>query len=172
MSTLIYGHDDIFLEWAQEKNPSGVSPVGNNWTLGIIDDAGYPIGAITITQTSPCGVEVGAECINGLNRQVIRDTFAYIFGFLGASRCELVTKRTNKVIKKHAPNTLGFRFEGVRRDWYGPGEDGLAFYMTPQTCKWIETDEHEQRTERRHPSQTPRENQRTRGGTRRQMEPN
>ena len=141
MSQLVYGHDEAFRQWALEREPDGVSFIGNNWTLGIVDRVGYPVGAISITQISPGGVEVGAECINGLTRQVIRDSFAFIFGYLGASRCELVTKRTNKRIKKHAPNTLGFRFEGVRRDWYGPGQDGLAFYMTPQTCKWIEFDE-------------------------------
>ena len=93
-----------------------------------------------ICQTSPSGVTVGVESDGILTRQAIRDISAFIFHHLGASRCEMVTRRTNKSMKKHAPTTLGFKFEGVRRDWYGPGEDGLAFVMTPQTCKWIETD--------------------------------
>ena len=137
MSTLIFGHDETVLEWALERVPEGMT-VGGHWVVGILDSYGALRGAISISQNSPTGVTIGVECDKIIDRQAIRDVFAFIFDHLGASRCEMVTRRTNKTIKKHAPNTLGFRFEGVRRDWYGPGEDGLAFYMTPQTCKWID----------------------------------
>jgi len=134
----VFGHDQTFLEWAAERDPEGSVPYGRYWVIGLVDDDGRAIGAVTIVQTSAAGVQIGLECENAVTRQAIRDTFAFIFGHLGASRCELVTRRTNKVMKKHAPNLLGFRFEGVRRDYYGPGDDGLAFVMQPQTCKWID----------------------------------
>jgi len=137
LSQLIFGHDQQVLDWALQREPEGLAFQGA-WVLGIWSEARGLTGAIAICQNSPTGVTIGVESDGGISRRAIRDTFAFIFGHLGASRCEMVTRKTNKVMKKHAPNLLGFRFEGVRRDWYGPGQDGLAFYMTPATCKWIE----------------------------------
>jgi len=141
LTQLVFGQDEAVLQWALAREPDGLTLRGATWAIGMVDRYNNPVGAISILQVSPGGVEIGVESIGGITRQAIRDTFAFVFLHLGASRCEIVTKRTNKRITKHAPNLFGFRFEGVRRDWYGPGQDGLAFYMTPQTCKWIEHDE-------------------------------
>ena len=138
MTHIIFGQDEAVMQWLAMHQTDNAIPIGNVWALGLVDKNGQPGGAITIVQTSAAGVQLGIESYGLLTRQVIRDVFAFVFGHLGVSRCEIVTKRTNKVMKKHAPNTLGFRFEGVRRDYYGPGEDGLAFVMQPNTCKWIE----------------------------------
>ena len=138
MTVLIYGHDDQVMQWLAMQEPEGAIPIGQSWALGMVDKYGCLGGAITIVQTSPAGVMLGIESHGLLTRQVLRDLFAFVFEHLGASRCEIVTKRTNTVMKKHAPTTLGFRFEGVRRDYYGQGDDGLAFVMQPQTCKWID----------------------------------
>ena len=138
MTHIIFGQDEAVMQWLAQHQTDNAIPIGNVWALGLVDNQGQPGGAITIVQTSAAGVQLGVESHGLVTRQVLRDVFAFVFDHLGASRCEIVTKRTNKVMKKHAPNTLGFRFEGVRRDYYGPGDDGLAFVMQPQHCKWIE----------------------------------
>lgn len=137
MSHLLFGYDQDVLNWALAREPEGLA-FQNAWVAGILDNHGNLSGAIAICQVSPGGVSIGVESDGAISRRVVRDTFAFIFHHLGASRCEMVTRKTNKVMKKHAPTTLGFKFEGVRRDWYGPGQDGLAFSMTPETCKWID----------------------------------
>lgn len=140
MTRLVFGHDETVLEWALKRDPDGLAYHNASWVVGVVDAQGALHGAVSVVQTSPSGVTIGLECDRVITKGSIRDLFAFVFEHLGASRCEMVTKRTNKVIKKHAPKVLGFKFEGVRRDWYGPGEDALAYYMTPDTCKWINTD--------------------------------
>lgn len=140
MTSLVFGHDETVVEWALNRQPESLTAFGQHWVIGLVNNQGVLRGAVVIAQNSPTGVIIGVECDQVITRAAIRDTFAFIFGHLGASRCEMVTRKSNKAMKKHAPRVLGFAFEGVRRDWYGPGEDGLAFFMTPATCKWIETD--------------------------------
>lgn len=137
MTHLVFGHDETVINWALEREPEGFA-FAASWAVGIVDHHGALRGAFSITQNSPTGVVIGVESDGVLTRRALRGIFAFIFENLGATRCEMVTRRTNKSMKKHAPKTLGFRFEGVRRDWYGQGEDALAFVMTPSTCKWIE----------------------------------
>ena len=140
MSHLVFGHDDTVIEWALKRQPESLTAFGQHWVIGLVNNQGSLRGAVVIAQNAPNGVIMGVESDLVITRSIIRDTFAFVFDHLGASRCEMVTRKTNKRMKKHAPRVLGFAFEGVRRDWYGPGQDGLAFYTTPDTCKWINTD--------------------------------
>ena len=137
MTHLLFDRDAEIAQWWLERDREP-SAFNHHYVVGLLDAQYNLRGAFTVSQVSPAGVVIGVYSEGGLNRTALRGIFAFIFEHLGASRCEMVTRKTNKVMKKHAPNLLGFRFEGVRRDWYGPGQDGLAFYMTPATCKWIE----------------------------------
>lgn len=141
MTRLVFGHDEAVADWVLQRDTDGVAETGNPWIIGIVNGQGKLRGAFSICVIGPGTVTIGLHSEGATTPQVWRDIFAFVFNYLGASRCEMVTRKTNKVMKKHAPNLLGFRFEGVRRDWYGPGLDGLAFYMTPATCKWIENHE-------------------------------
>ena len=51
-------------------------------------------------------------------------------------RVTIRTEKSNKIVKRHAPR-LGFKFDGTRRDYYGPGADALEYYMTAETCRWV-----------------------------------
>ena len=57
--------------------------------------------------------------------------------FLGhyLHRLEVITSRENRRIRRAAPK-FGFKFECVKRDYYGPGNDGFLYAMTADQCRW------------------------------------
>lgn len=63
----------------------------------------------------------------------------FFFIFVGCRIWRLTVRvpRHNKRMKRIVPR-FGFTFQCVEKDFYGPGEDALAFYMLPHQCRWID----------------------------------
>ena len=65
-----------------------------------------------------------------------RAIFSLAFVGHDVHRLEIITSRENRTIRRGAPK-MGFRFECVKRDYYGPGQDGFLYAMTAGECRWI-----------------------------------
>ncbi len=108
---------------------------GHAW--GVVDDRGELRGAFIVTHEHDRTWELNVY--GRTSNDTVRAMFAAVFGNLGCYRLQIRTSRRNKAIRKAAPK-FGFKFEGIARHFYGPGNDALLYYMTPATCRWIKSD--------------------------------
>lgn len=96
-------------------------------TIGVVDEAGNIVAGVAFTSYTGYGIEMtlaGRPCLSRSVRQAISD---YVFGWLGCRRLAIVTRRSNKRVRRLAPR-LGFTFEGRARGYYGE-EDGLMYSL-------------------------------------------
>ncbi len=134
---LLIGHDADVAAWAENKLEGRL--IFPHAAVGMLDKRGVLRGAWLLSfynaQTAELTLYSEGVVTNGL----IGDCFRFTFEHLGVNRLQIRTTRKNKAVKRAAPK-YGFRFEGVSRDFYGPGEDSLNFFMTPAMCRWIKVD--------------------------------
>jgi hypothetical protein len=131
---LLFGHDAEVAQWVGSKMAGHF--LQPHIAVGMLDSEGSLRGAFVLAYHTPTTAEmtVYSECVisNGMWKEFAR----YAFLGLGLYRMQIRTARSNKTVKKAAPK-YGFKFEGVARDYFAPGDDALLFYMTPSTCRWI-----------------------------------
>lgn len=131
---LVFGHDATVNEWIWRKHGYQIwqSPAV---TAGAIDADGVLRGALVLVWKTQTTAEMSV--FGRVSNDVAKAWFAYVFGPASVHRLEARTSKRNQAIKRAAPK-FGFRFERVERDYYGPGLDGIAYVMTPHTCRWID----------------------------------
>lgn len=133
---LLFGHDETVARWVGERM-EGVF-VLPHVAIGMLDRNGTLRGGFVLTVHNATTAELTLYSEDVVTNGMVRGFFRWCFGTLGVHRLQLRTERTNKKAKRAAPK-MGFKFEGVAREFYGPGEDALLFYMTPDNCRWIKT---------------------------------
>ena len=74
-------------------------------------------------------------------RNILRGLFGYVFKVRKAHRIQTVSPASNRAILR-VDLALGWQCEGTARDAMGPGQDGVIFGMTPETCIWLKDDDH------------------------------
>ena len=131
---LISGHDATVAIWVGQRLGGVFVPPYTG--LGIVDGSGRLRGGFIVRAQNASTCELSLYSERVLTHGVMRAMWRTVFDDLGFSRCVIHTRRANKPLKRAAPK-LGFRFEGVARNFYGPGVDALQFAMTPDTCRWI-----------------------------------
>ena len=134
---LLFGHDETVAKWVGERM-DGVFVLPHA-AVGMLDSKGTLRGGFVLTVHNATTAELTLYSEDVVTNGMVRGFFRWCFGSLGVHRLQLRTERTNKKAKRAAPK-MGFKFEGVAREFYGPGEDALLFYMTPDHCRWIKTD--------------------------------
>lgn len=131
---LVTGHDATVNAWIAKRY--GVTVLHHPSVLvGVIDSDGVLRGAFVTTWRNDTTAEL--HLFGRTSNETWKAYFAWVFDLV--HRLEICTDKRNKTIKKAAPK-FGFKFEGVGKDYYGPGRDALRFYMTPQHCRWIRAD--------------------------------
>lgn len=131
---LLFGHDAEVAEWAERKLEGRM--VFPHAAIGMLDRDGVLKGAFLVAFHNPHTAELTLYSEGVVTNGMWRQFFGWVFDGVGVFRLQIRTTRQNKQIKKAAPK-FGFRFEGVSRDFYGPGNDSLNFFMTPAMCRWI-----------------------------------
>jgi hypothetical protein len=131
---LLFGHDQDVAAWAENKLEGRL--VFPHAAVGMLDKRGVLRGAWILAFHNPHTAELDLYSEGVVTNGMIRGCFQFTFLSLGINRLQIRTHRWNKDIKKAAPK-WGFKFEGVSREFYGPGVDSLNFYMTPAMCRWI-----------------------------------
>ena len=102
--------------------------------LGIADNDGHLRGVFVFTGRSDTTAEL--HVYGTVTPSTVKGMFHFVFRQLGLWRLEVRTTKRNKTVKRAAPK-FGFKFEGVARHYYGPGDDALVFGMTAPDCRWI-----------------------------------
>ena len=69
------------------------------------------------------------------NRRVLKAIFYIAFNFLGCRRASVRVDATNKKSRKLVKR-LGFKQEGVLREFEDNGNDGLIYSMLKNECQW------------------------------------
>lgn len=93
--------------------------------LCVMGEDDFPYGVVVFNDYTGANVEmtgVGRGC---WSPRVIRDLARYAFGRLGCRRVTARTATSNETAIK-ALTRLGFRREGVAREWFD-GEDAILF---------------------------------------------
>lgn len=134
---LLFGHDAEVAAWVEGKMQGRF--VFPHIAIGMLDPQGVLRGAFVLCvhniRTAELTLYSEGVVTNGMWKQFFR----FVFRDLELARLQIRTDRRNKTVKKAAPK-FGFRFEGVARDFWGPGEDALLYYMSPAMCRWIRND--------------------------------
>jgi len=134
---LLINHDEDVAAWAENKLEGRL--VFPHAAIGMLDRRGVLRGAWLLSFYNRHTAELTLYSEGVISNEMVRGCFAITFQHLGVQRLQARTTRQNKIVKRAAPK-YGFKFEGVARDFYGPGEDSLNYYMTPAMCRWIEED--------------------------------
>lgn len=128
---ILYGLDQDVADWYAAK--TGVN-IPFHGAIGLLDNEYALRGAIILTKNNPQSGHVDIhselESLAPFARGIHEWIFTHVF------RATAVCSLKNKKMKRHLPR-LGWEFEGRKRDWYGPGADGLEFRMTADKCRWI-----------------------------------
>ena len=132
---LLVGHDDTVAGWVGKH--LGGTFVPPFLALGIIDQTGLLRGGLVIRPQNDSTCELTVYSEGALTQGVWRTLWQAIFLDLKFARCVINTPRSNKPVKRGAPK-MGFKFEGVAKNFYGMGQDALQFCMTPDICRWIQ----------------------------------
>lgn len=129
---IIVGHDDVVNAWISKRY--GVTCLQSpSALLGVIDGNGVLRGAFVTTWRNDTTAEL--HIFGRTSNETWKAYFKWVFGMV--HRLEISTEKRNKSIKRAAPK-FGFCFEGVGKDYYGPGRDALRFYMTEDRCRWVQ----------------------------------
>lgn len=131
---LVTGQDDVIIPWLAETFGIEVI-VTPRVVLGIVDRDCVLQGAFVLYIHQERTFELAI--VGKMSPNTARQLFRIVFGPLKAHRLEVRTSKRNKTIKKAAPK-FGFKFEGVARDYYGPGESALVYAMTRDQCRWMQ----------------------------------
>jgi RimJ/RimL family protein N-acetyltransferase len=130
---LVAAQDEAVKLWIYERY--GVLTGGRPCEAwGVVDGAGAIVGAFVLTHEHNRTMEL--HLYGRTSNDTWRAMFKAVFCWFNVYRLQIRTSRKNKAIRKAAPK-FGFQFEGISRHFYGPGEDALCFYMTPETCRWL-----------------------------------
>jgi hypothetical protein len=131
---LLFGHDQDVAAWAENKLEGRL--VFPHAAIGMLDKRGVLRGAWLLAFHNAHTAELTLYSESVVTNGMIGDLFRFTFCHLNIHRLQVRTHRKNRAVKRAAPK-YGFAFEGVSRDFYGPGDDSLNFYMTPAMCRWI-----------------------------------
>lgn len=129
---LVAGHNDTVNAWI--ANFYGLHILHRpSESFGVIDDDGVLRGAMVTWFKTDATAELSV--FGRVSNDVLKAYFQWVFGHI--HRLEVRTNRRNKAVKKAAPK-YGFTYQGPDRDYYGPRDDALVFFMTPDKCRWID----------------------------------
>lgn len=134
-----YDQSQLRLDWVADRVGPGVNFAQPAKVLLSVDDQTHEfLGGVVYNHFTPgnCEVHVVAESPRFANRHTIREFFAYPFLQLGLNRLTGIVHTSNRRSLEGAQR-LGFRVEGLLRDWYGKDQHGILLGMTREECKWV-----------------------------------
>lgn len=97
------------------------------------------IGGVLINDIRPnrdCWLTIYTTTPYWAKRQVMKYVFSVVFNLIGCKRCSVFVSVSNK--KSHDMCLrLGFKDEGILREYRDNGENCYVMGMLKQECKWI-----------------------------------
>lgn len=132
MIVLVSSPEEPALAWLTEHH--GVYVLQQPRAVYTVRDGDEIRGVYVITWRNDATAEL--HVYGTVTPATTRALFSLAFVGHRLHRLEVITSRENRRIRKAAPK-MGFRFECVLKDYYGPGQDGFLYAMTPGECRWI-----------------------------------
>lgn len=136
MRQVIFGEDQRFIEWAQER--IGVTLRNDAVAIGLEDETGIRAATIFDTFSSvDCCAHVASDGTGTwLNREFIVKSFAYPFIQCGFSRLTGLVPASNRAALRFDLH-LGFKIEGRCREAAPDGGDIIVLGMLRRECRFI-----------------------------------
>lgn len=103
-----------------------------------IYQGGELIGGVLINDIRPqrdCWLTIYTTTPYWAKRQVMRYVFGVVFDLIGAQRCSVLVSVSNTKSYKMCQQ-LGFKQEGILRQYRDNGEDCYIMGMLKSECKW------------------------------------
>lgn len=136
---LSYDQSQLRLDWVAERIGPGVifNPPAKV-VLSVDDETHEFLGGVVYNHFTPTNCEVHVVAANPrfATRRTIPGFFAYPFVQLGLRRITGIV-RTDNHRSIEGARRLGFRVEGLLRDWYAKDQHGILLGMTREECKWV-----------------------------------
>ena len=126
----IFGQEDRVLPWVGER--IGYEFAKPAFTIGFLRGGDLVAGIVFNGYTGP-NVDVSFAGHGELSVRAIRVGMTFAFRDLGVLRMTARTRRGNKALTRGLPK-IGFRYEGVMRNYYGPHrkDDAVQFGLLAQ----------------------------------------
>lgn len=105
--------------------------------LGIFENR--LIGGVLFHDIRPqreCWLTIYTESPRWAQRHVLKYIFTIVFITIGAKRCSVLVSESNKKSYEMC-HRLGFKDEGLLREYRDNGENCYVMGMLKQECKWI-----------------------------------
>lgn len=121
---VLLGEDEIVRSWVSQKTGDHYA---EGETLGILSTEGRLVGGFVFTNHTGASIDMslaGKGCVTRFAWQAAGE---FVFGMKRCQRLQVVTRHSNKTVRRMAPR-FKMKFEGRLRRFYGD-EDGLLFSL-------------------------------------------
>ena len=130
-------------EWVAAKVPQmrlGDSPFT---AIGLDKAAGYLQDGIVYSTYSGNDIVLSIALLNkrSISRRFIEEGFKYPFIQLNCARVTVMVARDNRASHEFVKR-LGWKKEGVLREWFEDGQDAIVYGMLRRECRWIQPRKH------------------------------
>lgn len=126
------------LNWVAHGLNDDVRDYIPSLALGVWQDDTL-IGGILINDITPqrnCWLTIYTESPRWATRKILKYVFTVVYVTIGAKRCSVFVSKSNN--KSHDfCQRLGFKDEGLLREYRENGDDCYVMGMLKQECKWI-----------------------------------
>lgn len=136
MPELIYHHDDIVADFVRRLLIGDVDSFGECRAIGVVTK-GQLIAGVVYSNFYGRDIQasIASTTPKWASKTVLRAMFQYPYLQLGCSRITAQTRGQN-VKAQIFLRKLGFRQEGILRQWY-TDDDAILFGQIKSECPWI-----------------------------------
>ena len=130
------GHPAL-LQFANAVLEVNFLPEECRWIGSVTEDMQI-MGVVVYSRWTKHNCEMSAASVTPrfMTRAFLREVFGYPLNELGMARVTAVVEADNhKALNMN--RGLGFKDEGILRNWYGEGRDGVVMGMLKDECKWL-----------------------------------
>lgn len=140
---VLFNHTSEVSAWVKDRIEQ-VSDWGPCEALGVID-GNRIVAGVVYNHFSQANIEMSVAAepgIRWLSRPALFAFFYYPFVTLGCNRVTSTIKSgsSTKSVRKFCQH-VGFKYEGVVREFYRDGRDAVIFGMLRRECRWIDHEE-------------------------------
>jgi RimJ/RimL family protein N-acetyltransferase len=135
---IVVDQHPALLNFANEILEVKFQPENCKW-ISSVTEKNEIMGVIVYSMwtTHNCEMSVASVTPKFLTRAFIKNAFYFPLVLWGLSRVTAVVEEDNhKALKMN--HGLGFTDEGILRNWYGAGRNGIAMGMLKEECKWLD----------------------------------
>jgi len=129
----VFGRHEEVAAWVGDRIGDLISPP--YVSIGA-EREGQLCAGVVFNGWNGANIDISLASDGQLTRGAIRGIYHYVFEQSKATRATAHTRRSNKVMRRMLPR-LGFEFEALLRQYYGPtkGDDAFVFVLFPENAR-------------------------------------